>query len=728
MKSLINYFTKLLLLLGVMVLPADGHATLMTSSYCSRSLSAGTTIMSKSAVISTTRTLVIKRGSTTLTSGASYVAGESLTVSISSTSGEYLFEASNAQFSSGSCTDNVRIANSNGATLVMPTSGTVLIRAGWTTSYTTVNIISDFTLVAATTSSPSYSPSSAPTAISSLRPTTNLPTITPTGLPSVTLGSPTAAPSIQTTMSPTIAVTNIPTTYPSRNPTVLTTSAIPSSAPTPSTATLIRYDLVLSMQNTTKILLSKNNAQSALVKSLRTSISNYLDEPYNVECTINSTTTTTQPSVKPTIKPSEDDRRILIATTTVSVPFEIQYILQNTKFNSSTSLYSSLLDAVQSSNKTFLSLLQAYNIAGLKGIQSISVQSLSTGDVTYIVNTAVPTSSPTAASQSTNTGISSGVKQILGVIIAIGGFFILLIGGYSMTAGLSHYLFANALIATISGIASIALISAWATAGTSKGYLGLPSWSNNVFAWHPVLMVAGFFFCQVISNNVLILMDTSPSHSLFWSIAAFSCMVAGLCAIVKYKFDMKHPSLISLHSWIGLSAIVLFLVSLTFQIILRWMKRDTSTLAEHSSTKETFLNYKSYVFVAMIPFGLTIFAILTGISNQLTQSNCSYILVNGSYKESHYNHLSSACRIANGLGIMTIISSICTVIVISYMFSNEMIKLSVSSSSGDNENVVSPSTKNDIQYSGVVDETELQNNISYPVVPVGDAVVSTHEI
>jgi hypothetical protein len=280
-----------------------------------------------------------------------------------------------------------------------------------------------------------------------------------------------------------------------------------------------------------------------------------------------------------------------------------------------------------------------------------------------------------------------------------------------MGKGFSNYLLLNFVVATISGVSCLALISAWATAGSSKGYLGIPSWQDNLFAWHPVLMVAGFFFCQVIANNILILMDTAPSHSLLWSIAAFCCMIAGLCAIVKYKFDLNQPSLISLHSWIGLSAIIMFLVSLSFQIILRWIKGATSTLAD-DSLKNTALNYKTFVFITMISFCLTGVTILTGISNQLGQSGCSYATTSVSGKEGHYDHLSSACRIANGLGIMCIIASICTVIVISHIFSNEMVKLSVSSNSGDidneNANNGGGSTKNNIQYATIFYEgTEL---------------------
>jgi hypothetical protein len=48
---------------------------------------------------------------------------------------------------------------------------------------------------------------------------------------------------------------------------------------------------------------------------------------------------------------------------------------------------------------------------------------------------------------------------------------------------------------------SVALVSVWAQdpsgSAISVAYLGVPDWSDNVIAWHIVLMVAGFFFSQV---------------------------------------------------------------------------------------------------------------------------------------------------------------------------------------------------------------------------------------
>jgi hypothetical protein len=107
-----------------------GHSSFMTqNSYCNLPLTVGTTIIRAPTVISFSRTLIVSRGTTVLTSGASYVAGESLTVSLTSTSNEYIFETSGATFNGGGCS-NKRYADGE-ATMVMPTIGSGLVSRCW---------------------------------------------------------------------------------------------------------------------------------------------------------------------------------------------------------------------------------------------------------------------------------------------------------------------------------------------------------------------------------------------------------------------------------------------------------------------------------------------------------------------------------------------------------------------------------------------------------------------
>ena len=99
---------------------------LTSSSGCKKPLAVGTSYMGVISVQSTDNSVTVKRGSTTLTSGATYVAGETLTVQITTASNfEYLLQAlGGALFTGGKCS-NTRMLTTG--TLAMPSSGTVTI-------------------------------------------------------------------------------------------------------------------------------------------------------------------------------------------------------------------------------------------------------------------------------------------------------------------------------------------------------------------------------------------------------------------------------------------------------------------------------------------------------------------------------------------------------------------------------------------------------------------------
>ena len=179
-----------LLLLLDSARPASSHASYMTSSYCSTSLSAGTTIMGSAAVSSSDRTVSFDEASC----GGTYTPGASLTARIDTTSGQYVIEVSGGSFDSGSCSG--ARTTTDESTVTAPTDGSDLVLwAGWATSYGAVSISSTCTLTAPP--DPTGMPSPAPTSAPIPTPTA-APTAAPTGLPipapTVAPGDPTALP------------------------------------------------------------------------------------------------------------------------------------------------------------------------------------------------------------------------------------------------------------------------------------------------------------------------------------------------------------------------------------------------------------------------------------------------------------------------------------------------------------------------------------------------------
>ena len=196
------------ILLSSFLIGANGHASYMSSSYCSTQLTAGTKIMGSSVKTSTTRTVSVLRNGVALASGANYVPGESLTVTISSASNEFVYQTDTGKFVGGGCTGSVRIAGSATATLTAPASGALNIFGGWATGQSTVYLTNTVSLAdpnsgSTTTSVPTLAPASSPTnAPVTSKPTTvgqtNFPTLKPVSSAPSVANVPTAVPTVAT--------------------------------------------------------------------------------------------------------------------------------------------------------------------------------------------------------------------------------------------------------------------------------------------------------------------------------------------------------------------------------------------------------------------------------------------------------------------------------------------------------------------------------------------------
>ena len=153
-------------------------------------MAVGTSVSQHGSIgTSTAYSIVVKRGSTLLINGESYIPGETLSVSLSSNPSQYAIEMEGgATFMSGGKCDGKRKDN-NGGSITLPStgSGTVKIKAVAGTGYSNaVNMLSTISLYEQIlTSSPSAAPSGPSPA----------PTVQPT--------SPTPQPTIQPTATPT---------------------------------------------------------------------------------------------------------------------------------------------------------------------------------------------------------------------------------------------------------------------------------------------------------------------------------------------------------------------------------------------------------------------------------------------------------------------------------------------------------------------------------------------
>ena len=89
-----------LLRVAAVLAPASAYSSVMLgTSGCSRSLSAGTSIMGDSAVSSSDRTVSFDDH----TCGGTYTSGDELTARISDTGNQFVFEVSGGVFEDGDC-------------------------------------------------------------------------------------------------------------------------------------------------------------------------------------------------------------------------------------------------------------------------------------------------------------------------------------------------------------------------------------------------------------------------------------------------------------------------------------------------------------------------------------------------------------------------------------------------------------------------------------------------
>jgi hypothetical protein len=199
----------------------------------------------------------------------------------------------------------------------------------------------------------------------------------------------------------------------------------------------------------------------------------------------------------------------------------------------------------------------------------------------------------------------------------------------------------------------------------SVGFLGRPDWysdlADKVLAWHPLLMVAGFFFSQVMAMLSWSFMPTHYSAKLmhvFWQSAALATLGAGMASVVKYKRILKvENSLSTEHSWLGIGALCLFCVNYllgsTMAILTQWFPT--------SPIKTKLPLGFVHKFLGLSCFAFTVAACVTGIMEQIGRGGCSYIGVDLTEVEDnpavHYSNLPNACKIANGLGVLIVMAA-----------------------------------------------------------------------
>ena len=563
---------------------------------CGTPLTAGTRIMGYSAQ-QTSNAVQVMRGSTALSSGSSFNPGETLTIQFNG-GGQYALEATGgATFSSGGACGGSRYLNSAPAQLTMPSTstGTVTIKAGYAGGRSTVYITQNFMLIGGT-GAPTKEPSKAPTAA----------------------------------------------------------------------RTLVVYRIYLNLVGTLAATFNAGPSVAATFSAVTTTtLTNALHivPPYirvgNVSAAATSATTT--------------GATVHLQATGAMVRFNVSLVLEQTSYATTTTLFAALTAALQSA--AAVNALKAADAVTFGKLTAVVVSSQSTTGAVTVVATAAPTYPPTplpSYAPMAASGAEEGLfidknAGIVSAVCVIGGC-ILLCGMSAIVPKTDSTLFFLVYGAAILGILSLGLVSGWAkstpaTEAAATGYLGVPDRSTNLIAWHAVLMVGGFYVSQLLAVLTWSmfpprLRPMAAAIHAGGQTVALMLLILGLVAAVSYKTSANEPQLTTLHSWLGVLAVLLFCLAYGYGLIT--LAAPSGPPPESDRAGWVRAGHRALGGSALILVAVTA---VTGVMNFLTRGGCSYVAPAGSLLPT-YGSLPDGCKVGNGLAIVVALSLVAAVSVV----------------------------------------------------------------
>lgn len=199
--------------------------------------------------------------------------------------------------------------------------------------------------------------------------------------------------------------------------------------------------------------------------------------------------------------------------------------------------------------------------------------------------------------------------------------------------------------------------------------LGGLSWkagaAKQVFNWHPLLMVATFSFMTVASLSFRLPRrcdnrDLSKLvHGISWLVAALAATV-GLIAVFASHNDAASgyvANLYSLHSWIGILVILLYVAQ--FLIAVRAFGGPFASLAWSPPWKALLLQF--HVVLGPLIYVLTATTILLGVQEKEGFVGCGYHVDSVDWMPiQHLGKIPPACLVSHLLGFLVLATTLLT--------------------------------------------------------------------
>lgn len=230
-----------------------------------------------------------------------------------------------------------------------------------------------------------------------------------------------------------------------------------------------------------------------------------------------------------------------------------------------------------------------------------------------------------------------------------------------------------AILACCLVVVVIALMLAWATENSPRapagatpststtGFLGKPDMDTNVFAYHPLLLVAGFFCAQVYAVSSWSVITSHPvakAVHIACQVIALVSLVVGIRAIVKYKYDGKRTQLGSSHSWLGVMCIIIFCVNFLWGSFMAALTRFVP-----ASPIRALCDLRGvHRFLGVAALATTVIAIASGIQDKMG-GVCNYVspvpLTHADVNPANnFPQLPDACKISNGVAVAVVVAGL----------------------------------------------------------------------
>ncbi|XP_061413650.1 plasma membrane ascorbate-dependent reductase CYBRD1-like [Lethenteron reissneri] len=204
------------------------------------------------------------------------------------------------------------------------------------------------------------------------------------------------------------------------------------------------------------------------------------------------------------------------------------------------------------------------------------------------------------------------------------------------------------------GLLAAALVAAW-----QWGWRGGVAWDGGArhFNWHPLLMILG----PVVLNGLAMVLYRIPwtlgsSKMLLKCVHAglqtfsFLLVVLALVAVFDFHNVKNIPNMYSLHSWVGLTAVLLFSMQWALGLAIFLFPGSPASLRAFSKPIHAYLGL--FIFIAFLA------AALTGITEKLIFS-----LKPGNNTKA-YSELPAEGMFVNTLGMLLLAFGGCVVYIV----------------------------------------------------------------